>query len=141
MGLYLAIFEGQTELDGFEIGAYQDFDGFRQAIVSKLENGEQGSKFPVLQLHSDCDGQWSMHELPALLNELEEIRIAFLKLGPILPKAYDGTWQGAVLNELDLGYPNSLHTSFFDCNGEPYLDGIIRLARLGLAKDLPILFQ
>lgn len=141
MGLYLAIFEHQTELGGFEIGSYQDFDDFRQTIADKLENGEQGSKFPILQLHSDCDGRWPVSELQPLLKELEEIKGEFKKLPPFKPAAYKDVWQGRVLDDLNLGNPDNLYSSFFDCNGEPYLEGILRLVRLGLKEELPILFQ
>lgn len=141
MGLYLTIFDGQTELDGFEPGSYQDFDDFRQTIVTWLEGGKQGSTFPVLQLHSDCDGEWSVRELTPLLKELDTIKTAFLKLDPKMPAAYEGIWQGTVLEALGIDFPDSLHASFFDCNGEAYLDGLIRLVKLGLNKELPILFQ
>jgi len=47
MGLYLAVFDGQEELDGFEIGSYNDFDQFREKIAQTLEGEERGNLYPV----------------------------------------------------------------------------------------------
>ena len=72
MGLYLTIFAGDEELDGVEVGAYADFSAFRDAVVSNLEAGNAGDRFPTLILHSDCDGEWSPDEAAKLEIELKD---------------------------------------------------------------------
>jgi len=56
MGLYLAVFDDEDELDGVEVGliGLQQFS----KCDSKNENWKMGggSQFPTLILHSDCDG-------------------------------------------------------------------------------------
>jgi hypothetical protein len=138
MGLYLAIFDDGDELDGVEVGAYSDFDTFREAVVDKLENGvAAGSRFPTLILHADCDGQWTPTEAGKLERELAIIRVRFQELPPI---ALDAGWKKQVAKTFSLQIDN-LHDCFFDVDGEPLLERLIDLARLSQAKDLPILFQ
>ena len=62
MGLYLAIFDDDEEIEGVEIGLYSDFNYFRDIVANELEDGKAGSKYPTLNLHSDCDGTWSVEE-------------------------------------------------------------------------------
>lgn len=137
MGLYLAVFDDDVELDGVEVGSYADFGAFRDSVVSKLEGGNSGSRFPTLILHSDCDGQWSSQEAAALERELTEIRDQFQKLPPI---PISGDWQKQAAKTF--GVPlRSLYDCYFDVDGEPLLDRLIGLAKLSQARKLPILFQ
>jgi hypothetical protein len=53
MGLYLAVFDGDDEVDGVEAGPYADYNALRDYIVDVLENGRAGSRFPTLVMHSD----------------------------------------------------------------------------------------
>src|SRR5206468_1590548 len=58
MSLYLCIFRGDEEIEGVEVGSYADFGRFRDTVAEKLEDGRQGSRFPLLQLHPDSEGEW-----------------------------------------------------------------------------------
>jgi hypothetical protein len=137
MGLYLCVFDGDEELDGVEVGRYVDFDVLRTAIATHLEDGRYGSRYRVLQMHVDSDGEWSPEESEKLEAELREIsaRLRELPSGP-----YPGEWQAEVAKSMGLS-PTSLYDCFIDVDGEPLLERLIGLCQLSLARSLPILFQ
>jgi len=137
MGLYLCIFDGDDEVDGVEVGPYTDFDKFRDCVVRELEGGKPGAKFPTLILHSDSDGAWSPSEAAKLEKELIEIGEEFRRRPPI-PIRSD--WQNQVMNRFGLK-PDALYDCFFDVDGEPLLERLVNLAKLGQRRKLPILFQ
>jgi hypothetical protein len=137
MGLYLTIFEGDDELDGVEVGGYGDFGALRDAVVTCLESGNAGSKYPTLILHSDCDGEWSARDAVALEQELEDISGCFRRLSPA---PLGSGWQQQVAAKLGLRI-NTLYDCFFDVDGEPVLERLVNLARLSQHRNLPILFQ
>lgn len=136
MGLYLAIFDGDEELDGVEVGSYSDFAAFRDAVVSNLENGHAGSRYPILILHSDCDGEWDPEQANALESELATIAQEFADLAPV---PLDG-WKAEVAKMCGIK-PTNLNDCFFDVDGEPLPERLIGLARLSQKRNLPILFQ
>ena len=137
MGLYLAVFsEQEEELEGVEVGGYDDFATFRMAILKQLEGGVRGSRFPTLMLHSDCEGSWSPEECSRLERELKSIRDEFASLKP-LPLT---GWQAEVAREFSLR-PKSLGECFFDVDGEPLLDRLIQLANCAQQFGQNILFQ
>src|SRR5215208_5543975 len=70
------------ELGECDVGHYSDFACFRDTIASKLD----ARKFPTLMQHSDCDGEWTLAEIPALERELREIGDRFKQLPPEEPK-------------------------------------------------------
>jgi hypothetical protein len=137
MGLYLAIFDGENELDGVEVGAYADFGTLRNTVVKELESGDAGARFPTLILHSDCDGQWTPLEAVALGEELQTISTLFRKLPPIVLKS---AWQIQTAKTFCLSI-ESLYDCFFDVDGESLLARLASLAELSHTKKLPILFQ
>ena len=137
MGLYLAIFDDDDEIDGLEVGMYSDFARFRGAVIRHVEDGKEGSKCPTLILHSDCDGEWSPTEAAALEQELSRIERVFRALPPEMPS--DG-WQLGVAKEFGLK-PGSLYDAFFDVDGEPLVERLVGLARKSQQRNLPILFQ
>jgi hypothetical protein len=54
MGLYLCVFADDAdgeELEGVEVGGYDDFGLLRQAVADRLEPAGWGSRFPVLMSH------------------------------------------------------------------------------------------
>ena len=137
MGLYLAVFDDGEELDGVEVGGYVDFSAFRNAVVTKLEDGIAGSRFPTLILHADCDGQWTPGEAAVLETELETISAQFRELPPA---PLNTEWQKQVAKARELQIQN-LYDCFFDVDGEPLLERLINLTKLSQIRNLPILFQ
>lgn len=137
MGLYLAIFDGDDEIDGVEVGMYSDFGVFRDAVVKHVEDGIAGSECPTLILHSDCDGEWSSAQSVELENELRRVEAVFQNLPPDMPK--DG-WKAEVARSLGLKASN-LYDCFFDVDGEPLVERLLGLARKSRERSLPILFQ
>ena len=137
MGLYLAIFDGDEELDGVEVGLYADFATFRSAVKKHLEGGIEGSRCPMLMLHSDCDGEWSPDEAAQLQEELIAITQKFMGLPP---EPLGEGWKPYVAKMFALQTAN-LHDCFFDIDGEPLLDRFMGLAQLSVERNLPILFQ
>jgi len=138
MGLYLAVFDEDEELEGVEVGSYADFGLFRDSVATHLESGSAGSRFPVLMLHSDCDGSWSPAESLLLQEELEAIREEFQRLPPLEPKP--GSWQESVARSLGMK-PKNRYESFFDVDGEPLVDRLITAARVSVRAKRDILFQ
>ncbi|MBP1859709.1 Imm70 family immunity protein [Rhizobium herbae] len=137
MGLYLAIFDGDEELDGVEVGAYSDFAVFRDAVVNLVEAGLAGSRCPTLINHSDCDGQWTPNEAIRLEIELLAISERFRQL-PAQP--LDGEWKPKIAKMFGL-MPANLYDCFFDVDGEPLLERLLALTKLSEKRNLPIVFQ
>ena len=137
MGLYLAIFDGNDELDGVEVGHYRDFKTFRDVVTKYLEGGKAGSKYSTLVSHSDSDGKWSPSDAAALEKELEGIAEGLRQLPP-MPLQSD--WQQQVAKTFRFQM-NTLYDCFFDIDGEPLLERLINLTRLSQHRNLPILFQ
>jgi hypothetical protein len=137
MGLYLCVFDGDDEIDGVEVGAYEDFNALRDYVVREPEGGHPGIKFPIFVLHSDCDGKWSVEDATKLLAELEEIG-NYLKTRKPIP--FTSEWQSAVARDIGLTPKNALEC-FVDVDGEFVLMRIQNLVRVALERQLPILFQ
>ena len=141
MGLYLCVFadsKSDDELDGVEVGSYDDFHIFRSAVAAHLENGQWASRFPVLMLHPDSDGEWSPKEAANLAGELATIETEFSKLPP-KPFPREG-WQEEVAKSVGLT-PASLADCFIDVDGEPLLSRLRGLAELAANHYCPISFQ
>ncbi len=133
MGLYLCVFneERDDEHAASEVGSYADFGAFRQAVARHLG----GADFPVLLLHSDCDGEWTVEELPALIKELDVIAAAFARL----PRAlYVLSSNPAVSVPPDA---STLYECYVDVQGEKLVDALRHLARTGIEFHRPISFN
>src|SRR5882724_13155350 len=126
MGLYLAIFDDGKEIEGVEVGQYADFDFLRTMVVDLLEQGFAGSRFPILVLHSDCDGEWTPEESARLRQELETVAARFHDFPPT---PFNSGWKEAVAKEFGIR-PRNLYECFFDVDGEPLLERLIDLTRL-----------
>jgi hypothetical protein len=137
MGRYLCVFDADEELEGVEVGSYGDYSIFTDCVTRELEGGKDGSRFPTLILHSDCDGEWSPRQAAALLKELTRIRDEFRRRPAVLIPA---DWQMWVVEEQGLRL-DCLYDCFFDVDGCPLLERMIGLARLSVQRRLPILFQ
>lgn len=137
MGLYLCVFKEDEELDGLEVGSYDDFGFLRDTIAASLEGGDRGSRFPVLMLHPDNDGAWSVDECRDLEREIRFIGDAFRQAPPV---GFRSSWQRQVAKELNLR-PICLNDSFIDVDGQPVLDRLLELCQLAQKVGEPILFQ
>jgi hypothetical protein len=137
MGLYLCVFSDDEEIEGVEVGGYDDFAVFRDAVCAELEGGKRGSRFPHLQLHSDCDGAWDVQVLPELGGELRTIR-AELEVLPAKP--YAAEWQIRAAQEHGL-VPSSRLDSFIDVDGELLVDRLLLLVAAAQQTAVPIWFQ
>lgn len=138
MGLYLAVFDGDEEIEGVEVGSYSDFGCFRETVTAALEAGRPGSRFPTLVVHSDCDGAWSSDDAARLREELVEIADGLRRLPPRMPEA--GSWQSDIAKSLGLA-PTNLYESFFDVDGELLVERLSELAQIADARRKEILFQ
>src|SRR5262245_41904554 len=116
---------------------YEDWSVFIKAIVGHLEGGQRGSRFPLLTLHSDCDGEWSPSECVALEKAIDEIARGFGDL-PAEPPA-DG-WKADVTKLFGLRF-RTLRDCFFDVDGESLIDRLRELAKLAQRINRPIMFQ
>ena len=58
--------EDPEEIAECDVGHYSDFGCFRNTIARHLG----ATRYPTLMEHSDCDGQWSLAEIPTLEREL-----------------------------------------------------------------------
>lgn len=137
MGLYLCVMEDEDDVAGVGVGRYEDFGVLRDTICAQLEGGRRGSRFPVLMLHSDCDGEWSPADARALLLELEQIG---RELGTLAPVALPTGWRQQVAKSLGIA-PRSLRDCFFDVDGEPLFERLAELCQVAIQRDLPIVFQ
>lgn len=137
MGLYLAIFENEVDIDGVEVGPYQDFKSFRDYIAQTFENGVAGSLYPTLMLHSDCDGEWSAKECSMLLSELQDISARMLAMPA---REFSSEWQSNLAQKVGLVPKNALE-SFLDVDGEPLACRLLELVKRAVEKDLNIVFQ
>ncbi len=91
--------------------------------------------FPILMEHSDCDGEWSVAQLPGRVVELETIAAKFRALPPEEPKgAFEHTIE-------DRKGARSLYECFHNVDGENLFDALIALAHEGIRAKRPISFQ
>lgn len=115
MSLYLCVFADGQEAAGVEVGAYSDFAAFRQHIAEREGGGRPGERFPLLLLHSDCEGSWTVTECQGLRREIA-ILCSEMTTDPTL-------------------------ASFCDVDGENLVEQLAALVEAALAAGQPILFQ
>jgi hypothetical protein len=137
MGLYLTVFEGDDEIEGLEVGSYEDFEFFRETVTSVVEGGVAGSVCPTLILHSDCDGVWEQDEAQVLLQELDVIEREFRSAAPV---DFNSDWKHEVAQTFGIK-PSNLLECFFDVDGESLVARLRQLAAAAVARGVPILFQ
>lgn len=140
MGLYLCVFRNSKdddELDGVEIGSYEQFAHLRQTVAQRLEGGAWGSRFPVLMTHSDSDGVWSPKQCEELERELLTISD---ELTALAPEGYAAEWQREVARSSGLIASNLLD-NFIDVDGESLIERLIGLSRISVSSGQPIWFQ
>jgi len=138
MGLCLHVFgssangdEDPEEIAGWDLGHYTDFACFRNTIASHLK----AKRYPTLMGHSDCDGEWTLAEIPSLERELREIGDAFRRLPPQEPKgAFEHT------AEYRVG-ANSLYDCFHNVDGENLFEALLELCAVARHHKRPITFM
>jgi len=138
MGLYLCILnEGGEDRDGVDVGYYDDYGFFVDTVISALEGGRKGERFPTLTLHHDSDGVWTPEECRALEAELETIKDEFQAMPP---KELNSGWQREIAKLIGLT-PKNLYECFIDVDGEPLLDRLIDLCKTAEKMGCSIVFQ
>ena len=141
MGLYLCVFapgEVDDELDGVEVGSYDDFHQFRTKVADSLEDGRWGSRFPTLMNQPDSDTEWTVQQAGDLIGELQTIEQECRRLPP---QAFPAdSWQAGVAKSFGLA-PQSLAESLIDVDGELLVPRLIGLAELAVETGSPISFQ
>lgn len=138
MGLYLCVFDASgEEIEGVDIGSYEDFNVFREAVAATVENGEIGAVCSVLNTHSDCDGEWTPADAKGLIAELDRIQEDLRQHPPI---QLNSEWKRVVCQAEGLKR-STLLDCFFDVDGEPLVDRLRDLAQASIASNQPILFQ
>jgi hypothetical protein len=140
MGLYLCVFADPAtdeELEGVEVGGYDDFNRFRETVAEHLEPSGWGSRFPVLMQHPDSDGAWTPAEAVGLEQELLAIRDGLARLAPV---PFAAGWQQELARQVGLR-PASLLECFIDVDGEPLVERLIELAGIARSQDRDISFQ
>ena len=131
MSLYVGIFRGDAEVEGWVVGQYSDFGYFRDVISQHFEPRE----LPLLLQSSDCEAAFSPPELPALRAELARVRSRFSELPPVVPnRAFEH-------NQLLWSRAGSLLGCFHNVDGEPLVDALIHLAERGIDENAQLLFQ
>jgi len=136
VSLYLCVFDGGEEIEGVEVGAYDDFRAFRDTVAGALEGGAPGSRFPTLMNHSEYEGRWSPADARVLQDELLVIGNEMGRLKPIaLSPARQEIAAAAGLR------PRNLTDCFFDVDGVPLIPRLIALCEVARRSSRPILFQ
>jgi hypothetical protein len=138
MGLCLHVFapsksddEDPEEIAECDVGHYSDYGCFRNTIAEHLDAG----RYPVLMEHSDCDGEWTLAEIPKLEKELAEISAAFKKLPPQEP---EGAFEHTA--EYRIG-AKSLYDCFHNVSGENLFEALLELCSIARLHKLPITFM
>ena len=138
MGLYLCVLdEDKNDVEGVDVGSYDDFDYFRSAVVQFAEDDEAGSVCPTLILHSDCDGIWTPDESVKLKKELAYISAIFMTKPPI---KFNSDWQDSIAGEIGL-HPTKLYESFIDVDGEFLIERLMGLCGISEKTHYNIYFQ
>lgn len=138
MGLCLIVFaadpggdEDPEEIAACDVGHYSDFGCFRDMIARKLD----ARRFPTLLLHSDCDGEWSVAEIPVLERELREIAAEFVRMGPEEPA---GAFEHCADRRAGA---QSLYDCFHEVNGQNLFEALLRLCAIARDRARPITFM
>jgi hypothetical protein len=119
------------ELAECDVGHYSDFGCLRDTIARHLD----ASRFPALMEHSDCDGEWSVEELPVLEKELREIAARFMELPPEEPvDAFKHTAE-------ERAGAKSLYDCFHNVNVENLVESLLDLCQVARQHSRPITFM
>ena len=140
MGLCLYVFdrdmspddeEDPEELAECDLGHYSDFGCFRDTVSQHVAGGS----CPTLMTHSDCDGEWTLDEIPLLERELVTIAEAFKSQPPEEPQdAFEHTAEFRANAQ-------SLYDCFHNVNGENLIEALLDLCQAARENNRPIIFM
>jgi len=138
MGLCLHVFdrepggdEDPEELAECDVGHYSDFACFRETVAHHLRSDD----YPTLMLHSDCDGEWALADIPILERELREIAARLKQLPPQQPVgAFEHTAQ------YRQGV-KSLYDCFHNVKGQNLFEALLELCAVAREHGRPITFM
>jgi Immunity protein 70 len=140
MGLCLVVLDSdhddddgaeQEEIAECDVGHYSDFGCFRNTIARCLD----ARLFPTLMEHSDCDGEWSLADIPILERELQTIGAAFQEYPPEEPV---GAFEHCSDYRVDA---KSLYDCFHSVNGENLIEAILGLCKVAREHKRSITFS
>ena len=138
MGLYLCVFDDEeTDLEGVDVGPYSEWNRFVDCVASTCEGGVEGSRYPLLTVHSDSDGECSALEASVLLKGINEIRRRFDGY-PCIP--FESDWQRGIAKQFGI-QPSSLAECFFDVDGENIFDRLGDVLSKAVEVCRPVSFQ
>ena len=130
MSLFLGVFDGDREIEGWVFGHYSDFGAFRDAVRRLAREG-----FPTLLGVSDADGTWSSSECPILRSELAAIRGRLSSHPPVeLTNAFEHTLD-------QRRRATSAADCFHNVDGENVFDALASLCALSIKSGHSIVFQ
>jgi hypothetical protein len=138
MGLCLYVFDRDSGGDGdpeelaeCDVGHYSDFGCFRDTIARHLK----ADAYPTLMNHSDCDGEWTLADIPVLEREIRDIAARFRELPPEEPVgAFEHT------AEYRTG-ARSLYDCFHEVNGDNLFEALLGLCATAQEHGRPITFM
>src|SRR5215472_8369126 len=123
MSLYVGLFAGDTEVEGWVFGHYSDFGYFRDVVRAQVPEADAA----LLLGCSDCDAVFRPDQLPLLKAELESIAGRFRALPPIHP-------EGAFEHNQELwSQAKTLYDCFHNVDGENVFKALITLCDDGEA--------
>jgi hypothetical protein len=123
--------EEPEEIAECDVGHYSDLGCFRDTIARHLD----ATHYPTLMEHSDCDGEWTLAEIPDLERELRQISDAFRGLPPEEPAgAFEHT------AEYRAG-ATSLRDCFHNVDGENLFEALLDLCAIARTHGRPITFM
>ncbi len=130
MSLFLGVFDGDREIEGWVFGHYSDFGAFRDAVRRLAGEG-----FPTLLTVSDANGTWSASECETLRTELAAIRGKLSSRPPVeLKNAFEHTLD-------QRRRARSAADCFHNVDGENVFDAIDSLCAVAIKSGHPIVFQ
>nr|WP_242595202.1 Imm70 family immunity protein [Corallococcus exiguus] len=133
----LVVYEGDEDLEEVAVGGCSDFNALRDYVTRELEAGKLGSRFPVLIVHSDSDGEWSVPECERLREELAVIAGEMQARPPV---AFASEWQRSEASSMGL-VPRNAFESFLAVSGGFLVEALQNLVEFALERRAPISFQ
>jgi hypothetical protein len=123
--------EEPEEIAECDVGHYSDFGYLRDTIERHLGS----DRYPTLMEHSDCDGEWTVAEIPRLEKELRKIANHFKTLPPEKPVNASEHRSGKRARA------TSLYDCFYNVNGENLFKALLELCQIARRHKRPITFM